>query len=734
MHEAWDKDKRRLRDFSGLWTFNFELSHSREPQLAISSTLSHLPSLKPGGIQDSPSAMESSRGPPRVKNKQASQIQISAEQLLREAVDRQETTVQAPTQRFADLEELHEYQGRKRKEFEDYVRRNRINMNNWMRYAAWELEQKEFRRARSIFERALDVDPQHVALWIRYIEAEMKTRNINHARNLLDRAVTILPRVDKLWYKYVYMEETLGNIPGTRQVFERWMQWQPDEAAWSAYIKMEIRYREFDRARLIFEQFTQIHPEPKNWIKWARFEEENGTSDLVREVFGLAIETLGDDFMDEKLFMAYSRFESKLKEYERARAIYKYALDRMPRSQSATLHKAYTTFEKQFGDSEGVEDVILAKRRVQYEEQVKENPKNYDAWFDYARLEETSADVERVRDVYERAIAQIPPTQEKRHWRRYIYLWIFYALWEEMDNKDVERARQIYQECLKLIPHKRFTFAKVWLMKAQFEVRQLQIQAARKTLGQAIGMCPKDKLFKGYIQLELQLFEFVRCRTLYEKQIESNAANCQAWIDFANLERGLDDTERARAIFELAVQQTQLDMPELLWKAYVDFEEEEGEYDRTRSLYERLLEKTDHVKVWISYAHFEINIPDPDAPEDEAEDAPVSEEAKTRARAVFERAYKAMKEKELKEERVALLNVWKSFEQTHGEEEDMQKVEKRMPRRVKKRRRLDDDSFEEYVDYLFPADDEREAGMSRLLAMAQKWKQDKTAQEQDTAT
>src|SRR5947207_15208820 len=90
--------------------------------------------------------MESSRGPPRVKNKAPAPQQISAEQLLREAVDRQEPGVQAPTQRFADLEELHEYQGRKRKEFEDYVRRNRINMNNWMRYAAWELEQREYNR------------------------------------------------------------------------------------------------------------------------------------------------------------------------------------------------------------------------------------------------------------------------------------------------------------------------------------------------------------------------------------------------------------------------------------------------------------------------------------------------------------------------------------------------------------------------------------------------------------
>lgn len=588
-----------------------------------------------------------SRGPPRVKNKAPAPIQISAEQLLREAVDRQEPALQAPTQRFADLEELHEYQGRKRKEFEDYVRRNRINMNNWMRYAAWELEQKEFRRARSIFERALDVAPTSVVLWIRYIESEMRNRNINHARNLLDRAVTILPRVDKLWYKYVYMEETLGNIPGTRQVFERWMSWEPDEGAWSAYIKLEKRYGEFERVRDIFQRFTIVHPEPRNWIKWARFEEEYGTSDLVREVYGAAIETLGEDFMDEKLFVAYAKFEAKLKEYERARAIYKYALDRLPRSKSMVLHRAYTTFEKQFGDREGVEDVVLSKRRVQYEEQLKENARNYDIWFDLARLEESTGDPERVRDVYEQAIAQIPPSQEKRHWRRYIYLWIFYALWEEMENNDIERARQIYQECLKLIPHKKFTFAKIWLMKAQFDIRQMDLQTARKTLGQAIGMCPKDKLFRGYIDLERQLFEFVRCRTLYEKQIEWNPANSQSWIKYAELERGLDDADRARAIYELGIDQPSLDMPELVWKAYIDFEEYEEQYDRVRQLYERLLQKTDHVKVWINYARFEINVPEEEETEEER---PVSEEAKRRARNVFERAHKVFKEKELKEE------------------------------------------------------------------------------------
>jgi crooked neck len=568
-----------------------------------------------------------------------------------------------------------------------------------------------------------------VPLWIRYIESEMKSRNINHARNLLDRAVTILPRIDALWYKYVYMEETLGNIEGARSVFERWMQWEPEEAAWSAYIKMEKRHGEFEKARAIFERFTTVHPEPKNWIKWARFEEENGTSDLVREVFGMAVETLGDHFMDEKLFMAYAKFEAKLKEVERARAIYKFALDRMPRAKAMNLHKAFTQFEKQYGDREGIEDVILSKRRVHYEEQVKENPKNYDAWIDFARLEETSGNIDRVRDVYERAIAQIPPTQEtKRHWRRYIYLWLFYAVFEETVSGDIERTRQIYQECIRLLPHKRFTFAKVWLQAAHFEIRQGQLSTARKYLGQSIGMCPKDRLFRGYIEIEMKLFEFGRCRQLYEKYLEWNPTNSQAWIKFAELERGLDDLERARAIYELAVEEPQLDMPELVWKSYIDFEEEEGQYERTRQLYERLLQKTDHVKVWISWAQFEIGVPDEGEGDVGDEEQPISEERKARARKIFERAHKTMKDKDLKEDRVALLSAWKSFETTHGSPEDIEKIDKQMPRKVKKRRKLDDDSFEEYLEYVFPADDESAAKLSKFMANAYKWKAEKAAQ------
>ena len=38
------------------------------------------------------------------------------------------------------------------------------------------------------------------------------------------------------------------------------------------------------------------------------------------------------------------------------------------------------------------------------------------------------------------------------------------------------------------------------------------------------------------------------------------------------LETLLGDIDRARGIYELAVEQPRLDMPEILWKAYIDFE------------------------------------------------------------------------------------------------------------------------------------------------------------------
>lgn len=72
--------------------------------------------------------------------------------------------------------------------------------------------------------------------------------------------------------------------------------------------------------------------------------------------------------------------------------------------------------------------------------------------------------------------------QEKYAWRRYVYLWINYALFEELETGDEERTRDVYQTFITTIPHKLFTFSKAWLYYAQFEIRHKNLAAARKRM------------------------------------------------------------------------------------------------------------------------------------------------------------------------------------------------------------------------------------------------------------
>ena len=63
------------------------------------------------------------------------------------------------------------------------------------------------------------------------------------------------------------------------------------------------------------------------------------------------------------------------------------------------------------------------------------------------------------------------------------------------------------------------------------DVRAFRGSSARsrgraQVLGIAIGKCAKEKLFKGYIELELQLGNIERCRTLYNKYLSPTTQLC----------------------------------------------------------------------------------------------------------------------------------------------------------------------------------------------------------------
>ena len=99
----------------------------------------------------------------------------------------------------------------------------------------------------------------------------------------------------------------------------------------------------------------------------------------------------------------------------------------------------------------------------------------------------------------------------------------------------------------------------------------------------------------------------------------------------------------------------------------------------------------------------------------------------TLARALFERGYKDLKSKGLTDERVALLEVWKTFEQNYGSEETVAKVQAMMPFPAKKQ--IEDPETGQMVEewhLVFP-DDEKEKNPTsfKFLQMAHAWKKQK---------
>ena len=411
----------------------------------------------------------------------------------------------------------------------------------------------------------------------------MRNEFVNRARNVLDRAVQLLPRVDFLWYKYVYMEEmvgTGGDVSKCRAVFERWMEWMPDDNAWMSYARFEGRGGHWDQAKAIMRRYANAYPSTRSFLRFAKWAEyEASDVDLARTVYESAlVELEPEESRQARVFARFAAFEERQGEHKRARVIYKHAVklfrlgeepradaeegggeEEVPqweREKRSELYNAYVAFEKKRGDRAIIEDVILTKQRAAYKKRVAADPMDYDAWFEYAKMEQenegaaadaASADANRVREVYERAIANVPPSMDdKQHWRRYIYLWIYYALYEEMQRRDLDRASKVYDACLDLIPHSKFSFSKIWINAAKLHIRRKDLASARKLLGKAIGLCGKEKIFTEYIALELALGEVDRCRLLYTNYLKAMPHNCRAWSKYADLEKSVGETEVRR--------------------------------------------------------------------------------------------------------------------------------------------------------------------------------------------
>lgn len=269
----------------------------------------------------------------------------------------------------------------------------------------------------------------------------------------------------------------------------------------ASFSKTKTRFGRAAEARAVYERAVEVLCASENdhdgaAAAAAAREEEEKPSDGVIVVYEDDPETAAAKRNNvsstssvsnaSRLYLAFAAFEALAREPERARAIYRHALDKALKKDVDVVFEAYSAFERSRGDRAGVDAVVAAERRLEYERRVESDARDYDAWFEYARLEEGAASAElaemraaasspesfdlaaasaespavaRVREVYERAVAALPPTtsasatssdaeSEKRLWCRYVYLWIYYAVFEELVAGDSQRAVAVYRAAL----------------------------------------------------------------------------------------------------------------------------------------------------------------------------------------------------------------------------------------------------------------------------------------------
>lgn len=131
----------------------------------------------------------------RVRNLEASNIQITAEQLINEARVQfshinEITKSLGPTVggvSIIDKDEMASYLQRKRKEYEDKLRITWVTLRHYLEYARFEANNDDYKRMRSIMERAIVKYAYEVKLWLTYAEIEAKGGFTNYALNVMVR-------------------------------------------------------------------------------------------------------------------------------------------------------------------------------------------------------------------------------------------------------------------------------------------------------------------------------------------------------------------------------------------------------------------------------------------------------------------------------------------------------------------------------------------------------------------
>ncbi|EEB05835.1 complexed with Cdc5 protein Cwf3 [Schizosaccharomyces japonicus yFS275] len=255
---------------------------------------------------------------------------------------------------------------------------------------------------------------------------------------------------------------------------------------------------------------------------------------------------------------------------------------------------------------------------------LRQNVHNASEW--QRRVELHGEDAEAVLSVYTKALSSIKPSQAVGD---FVGLWTNFAMFfEKLD--DLENARIIFEKATK-VPFKSVNdLAQIWIDWAEMELRQNNFDRARSLVAQATkgpkhstvsffdeSLSPQARLHKSaklwlfYLDLEESVGTLESTRALYERMFELKIATPQVVVNYANLLEENQFFEDSFKVYERGVALFSYPVAFELWNLYLTkfVQRYKGQrLERARDLFEQALDNCPEKfakPLYLLYAEYE---------------------------------------------------------------------------------------------------------------------------------
>uniref|UniRef100_A0A0G4GTZ3 Suppressor of forked domain-containing protein n=1 Tax=Chromera velia CCMP2878 TaxID=1169474 RepID=A0A0G4GTZ3_9ALVE len=212
-------------------------------------------------------------------------------------------------------------------------------------------------------------------------------------------------------------------------------------------------------------------------------------------------------------------------------------------------------------------------------------------------------------------------------WPHVLPLWLLYLskFVQRYGGRKLERARDLFEQATAKVPpeHAAKLFFLYARLEEEFGLARRALQLYHRAC-QRVPPAEKYNMYLIYIAKTTELFGVLKTRKIFEEALEDlpDERAKDFCLEYARVERGLGETDRARAIYEHGSQYCDPKKEPQFWKVWRDFEVAYGNEDTFRDM----LRKKRSVEAQYAQVHFnaaelsEVSAPAPADPMAAAEE------------------------------------------------------------------------------------------------------------------